>query len=78
MPSELELVLWELDTDELIPIHEEPRVLVDPAIEAFCVVKARTARGTTPPPTPGSGRLSRELIERYLLENAETTDDDDP
>ena len=69
------MVMWELDTADLVP--EEPRVLVDPTIEAFCEVKSRTARGTTPPPV-GSGRLSRELIERYLLENAETTGDDDP
>jgi len=73
MPSDLDTVLSDLQADTEPP-PEEPRVLVDPAIEAFCIVKGRTARGTSPPPAE-AGRLSRELIERYLLENADPGDD---
>ena len=69
---DLDKVLGELD--ESTKSREEPSVLVDPAIQAFCEMR-RTPRGSVPPP-PGSGRLPLALIERYLRENA-TPDDDD-
>jgi hypothetical protein len=53
------------DTDE------EPSVIVDPSLEAFCVVRTRMARGTRPPRAQGSGRLPLEMIQRYLRENAD-------
>ncbi len=69
---DLDKVLGELG--ESTETHEEPNVLVDPAIQAFCMMR-RTPRGSVPPP-PGSGRLPLALIERYLLENAPPPDDD--
>ena len=72
MPTDLDKVLWDLeDTAE---IREEPNVLVDPTMEAFCEMRSRMARGSTPPPV-GSGRLSLEAIRAYLTENA---DPDEP
>ncbi|MBL0212792.1 MAG: hypothetical protein IPQ07_02800 [Myxococcales bacterium] len=67
--SDIERVLWELDEES-----SEPRVLVDPTLEAFCLVTTRTARGTTPPPQRRSERLPLHLIQAYLRENA--ADDD--
>ncbi len=72
--AELDEVLWDLDAGAQEP-PEEPSVLVDPAIEAFCVVRPRVARGTAPP--PASGRLPLELIRLYMLQNAEPEDDED-
>lgn len=68
MPTQLDEVLWELD--EPVEHREEPSVLVDPALEAFCVMRTRMPRGSVPPPT-GSGRLPMDLILRYMAENSD-------
>lgn len=52
----LDTVLRELEEDE-------PKVMVEPALGAFCVVGAR---GTAPPPPPKSDRLPLEAILAYL------------
>jgi hypothetical protein len=68
---ELDKVLRELG--EPAEPREEPSVLVDPTIQAFCMTR-RAPRGSSPPPM-GTGRLSRELIELYLRQNAEPDDE---
>jgi len=74
MPTDLDKVLWDLE--EQVETREEPNVLVDPTMEAFCEMRSRMARGSTPPPAPvGSGRLSLDAIKAYLIENA---DPDEP
>jgi hypothetical protein len=47
----------------------EPCVLVDPTLEAFCLVRTRTARGTSPPRPSSSGRLPLEAIIAFMREN---------
>ncbi len=69
MSSDIEQVLWDLDDES-----SEPKVLVDPTLEAFCLVTTRSARGTTPPPQRRSDRLPLAMIQAFLRENA--ADDD--
>jgi len=54
----LDAALRELEEDE-------PSVIVEPEIGAFCMVRARAARGTTPPERT-SGRLPLEAILAYI------------
>jgi hypothetical protein len=55
---DLDTALCELDEDQ-------PKVIVEPEIGAFCMVRARSARGTTPPERT-SGRLPLEAILAYI------------
>lgn len=65
MTTELDNLLWALEAEAA-----EPSVIVDPALEAFCLMK-RAARGTVPPRASGSGRVPLETILRYLEQNNE-------
>ena len=64
MSSDIDRVLWSLESDST-----EPCVLVDPTLEAFCLMRTRAARGTTPPGPSSSGRLPLEEIIAYMREN---------
>lgn len=52
----LDAVLRELEEDE-------PKVMVEPEIGAFCLVRARD---TAPPPVQVPGRLPLEVILAYI------------
>jgi len=54
---------------------DEPRVIVDPGLEAFCLMGTRMARGTVPPRSSSSGRVPLAAILAYLGENADEDDD---
>ena len=72
MPTELDQVLWGLEAEAA-----EPSVIVDPALEAFCLMRARMARGTSPPPVSADGRIPLDAILTYLSENSAPRDDGD-
>ncbi len=74
MLADIDQVEWSLD-DEEGSKPDEPNVIVDPTIEAFCVMRSRHARGTSPPPS--SGRVPLEVIVAYMLRHANDNDDDE-
>ena len=53
----LDVALRELEEDE-------PKVMVEPDLGAFCMVVR--ARDTTPPPVRASGRLPLDMILAFL------------
>jgi len=69
MPADLDQVLWGLDDEA-----DEPSVLVDPALEAFCLMRTRMARGTSPPRTSSADRPTLEAIIQYMSQNADRSD----
>jgi hypothetical protein len=71
MPTDLDMVVWDLD--DAAATSEEPSVIVDPAMEAFCMMRSRMARGSSPS-LPRSGRLPLEAIMAYMNQNAEPSE----
>lgn len=64
MTTDLDKVLWGLEAEAA-----EPSVVVDPTLQAFCMMRSRMARGTSPPRDAGTGRLPLEAILAYIDEN---------
>jgi hypothetical protein len=64
MPSDIDRVLSSLEIES-----DEPCVLVDPTLEAFCLMRTRSARGTSPPRPSRGGRLPLAAIIAYMREN---------
>ena len=69
MTSDLDRVLWGLEAEAA-----EPSVIVDPDLEAFCVMRSRIARGTVPPRTSSSGRIPLKAILAYIENNSGSED----
>jgi len=67
MTTDLDLVLWTLEAEAAA----EPNVLVDPALEAFCLMGTRMARGTIPP-SANTGRVPLKAILAYLAQNEDS------
>jgi len=61
MTTDLDYLLWGLEAETA-----EPSVIVDPALEAFCLMRTRAARGTKPPRSAGAGRVPLAAILRYI------------
>ncbi len=70
MSADIDTVLRSLEVE-----GDEPRVIVDPGLEAFCLMGTRMARGTIPPRSSSSGRVPLAAILAYLSENADDDDD---
>jgi hypothetical protein len=69
MTMDLDTLLWSLEAEAA-----EPSVIVDPALEAFCLMRSRMPRGTAPSRTSRSGRVPLKAILAYLEQNAGSDD----
>ena len=58
MPADIDKVEWLLDDSD-----DEPKVIVDPSLEAFCLMRTRVPPAS-PPPRPTAAAL--ELVLAFL------------